>query len=318
MSIQLYKKCSYIDCSSHQNTNSDLTFFQFPKHKDKQNIWIKNSQCTEPVKNKYLCELHFSNIYINKCFKRKMLLNTAVPFAIGQTEETFKAPVLMVERERKKYTPSESDTVSSINIKDENPSQLISIIDDDDREEEFLDDDPEIDAEQDDDFSVLSDVPEPEKSMDAPLKKRKLEAVDPKDVVSSSSTRQRVAAPAAVQQVRHNFVVKQHKVPAKSSPNVEQVEIDEEQSSSQAQEETTQISSKEPIAENFYEFIFKGEEYIQIPKKVFLDQKAEMRKLLEDIERVRAEERAKVQQLKRELTRYRTLIESVKDQFSNF
>jgi hypothetical protein len=48
---------------------------------------------------------------------------------------------------------------------------------------------------------------------------------------------------------------------------VERAETDEEQSSGQAQKKTRQSSSNEPIAENFYEFIFKGEEYIQIPKK---------------------------------------------------
>ncbi|KAL5273087.1 hypothetical protein ACFFRR_000075 [Megaselia abdita] len=75
------KKCCYKGCSS-TSYNSKATFFNFPKEGDKRyRQWVKLSQCDPEIKWKVICSDHFDlTKFMSFNQRRKMLLNTAMPF----------------------------------------------------------------------------------------------------------------------------------------------------------------------------------------------------------------------------------------------
>lgn len=76
------KNCYYRDCEN-TSLSSKLTFFGFPvKDAQKCKLWSDHAGCEtdDNLKNKYLCEDHFSHIYISRTARRTVLLPNAVPF----------------------------------------------------------------------------------------------------------------------------------------------------------------------------------------------------------------------------------------------
>lgn len=76
------KICAYKNCGNTSATTT-LTFFSFPlKDANKCENWAKLSGCEGlNLKNKYLCEKHFNTIYISKTPRRTVLLPNAMPYS---------------------------------------------------------------------------------------------------------------------------------------------------------------------------------------------------------------------------------------------
>lgn len=86
------KICVYKNCGNTSLT-TDVTFFTFPsKDKQKSESWAKLAGYDgESLKYKYLCENHFSAIYISRTPRRTILLPPAMPFYWNDTDKNYEA-----------------------------------------------------------------------------------------------------------------------------------------------------------------------------------------------------------------------------------
>ncbi|XP_055903705.1 uncharacterized protein LOC129939642 [Eupeodes corollae] len=88
------KKCSYKGCGSFTNSAhpTSETFYAFPKHADRLKLWMKlggNLNEKEiPQTSRYFCSKHFDESkYVASNPRRKQLLSTAVPYACMESPE---------------------------------------------------------------------------------------------------------------------------------------------------------------------------------------------------------------------------------------
>lgn len=97
------KYCCYRDCNVNSQTHPELTLFQFPKSDLRAAKWCELG-CVDPadIRLQFMCELHFSRIYMCFSSRRKMLLSTAIPYAYGepiQDQEEVQSSSSMLENE---------------------------------------------------------------------------------------------------------------------------------------------------------------------------------------------------------------------------
>lgn len=81
------KFCCYRDCTTNSYANPERTLFQFPKDEARANKWLKAGAIDKVDLPRFMCDLHFSRIYMCFSARRKMLLNTAVPYVYGSCDE---------------------------------------------------------------------------------------------------------------------------------------------------------------------------------------------------------------------------------------
>lgn len=83
------KHCVYKNCGNTSAFSQKLTFFSFPlKDVEKCRLWARMAGCEVlNLKNKYLCENHFNTIYISKTPRRTVLLPNAVPYSHDENKE---------------------------------------------------------------------------------------------------------------------------------------------------------------------------------------------------------------------------------------
>lgn len=93
MSGKRRRRCSFDNCPSTDTLNAGLTFYSFPKCPVRRQKWMEISGCTSPASCSYLCELHFDDIYISKTPRRNQLLNSAVPRAMRDNDNSYKISI---------------------------------------------------------------------------------------------------------------------------------------------------------------------------------------------------------------------------------
>jgi len=82
--------CCFKHCTSNDITNTDVTFFMFPKDPDRFHQWVsatqRNDLCLPMYSKVYVCDKHFhtSQFSLNDGVNKK-LLNKAVPSHDGNT-----------------------------------------------------------------------------------------------------------------------------------------------------------------------------------------------------------------------------------------
>lgn len=85
--------CVYVNCGGNNKIDKDRSFFKFPVN-DENRIkdWIKNCgnikiamMDVADLKNKLICEKHFSSDNIMTSKKRKRLVKTAIPRNYAET-----------------------------------------------------------------------------------------------------------------------------------------------------------------------------------------------------------------------------------------
>uniref|UniRef100_A0A2M4CZ33 Oligomycin sensitivity conferral protein n=1 Tax=Anopheles darlingi TaxID=43151 RepID=A0A2M4CZ33_ANODA len=83
------KICSYKGCNNTTASNPAVTYFLFPRDPNRYKVWAENSGLTEQdlrsTSARYLCEIHFPGIYQCHSPRRKLLLQTAVPYPYETT-----------------------------------------------------------------------------------------------------------------------------------------------------------------------------------------------------------------------------------------
>lgn len=253
------KTCAYINCN-HSNVTSKRTLFQFPsKDQERLEVWLHNSGCSKSADNsevKYLCEAHFNPVYIVASQRRKILLQTAVPF------------------DYRELVPSNSN--SQANRSD---VEIFTITTDeaDASEEEVEVEEVQMEEEDEDDESL----------------KFGMEEYYLEEEISSNGK-----PSSTTLKVQLNKMGKE--IPIKNKPILTPIEYKNKRKIQESH--STPTSTAEPIHRSksikiskeedtpseedlssitFSEFIFKGEEYVQMPKRKYIGEIAAMKKELE-------------------------------------
>ncbi|XP_017463352.1 PREDICTED: uncharacterized protein LOC108356699 isoform X11 [Rhagoletis zephyria] len=258
-----FKTCIYKGCDNytHHNVpcgNKEFTIFRFPKDPRRYEEWMKRGKVPDglPESHMLMCSDHFDNKYIIKNARRTILATTAVPFF---------------------YCGDNSDIDSDDNI-DKKCEEAMDKVD------EALDADMLEDYEVASDFEeeLLSVVTQSEPREDAVkgykpnVKKRKINSdiEDNQEPTSSKALVSKIMAQveksdnsAAVlnrsgkqedgEHIKHLRL--QNKKPSTPQPEAQKIDPD------------TLVDSKAVTC-----FIFKGEEYVQMPKEYYVQEKLEV------------------------------------------
>lgn len=382
---RMRKSCAYRDCNVNSQTNPELTLFQFPKNRERVARWCElglvdpaSLQSRPPG---YMCELHFSRIYMCFSSRRKMLLNTAVPRAYGEEYQ---------EEEVESSTVGEGDETTMEEHLDESMAD-----DNDDVATEIIYMDPE------DDPISTDQLVEPQSSKKRPapdesflqtkiIKVEQMPSISRSMIVSSSST----ALPKLSTRVEGSqtpitppkgtilrkvklkkrpttlktIIIKTSKPstvvqsttaegtaastaepivsssPEKISASIDSDAIDEEQpekvcSPKKAAEAVasssntvTEAKKPEPVKEEkkpppssspvkkdeaIYEFIFKGEEYVQLPKAKYYGEQKKLQDRLDECEREKMQMQKKIEKYLRAMKSMKDVLACVDDNSEN-
>uniref|UniRef100_A0A182RPZ7 THAP-type domain-containing protein n=1 Tax=Anopheles funestus TaxID=62324 RepID=A0A182RPZ7_ANOFN len=303
------KCCSYFECGNNSLANPAVTFFAFPKQQDRCEIWIKAAGVPQNVAEnrmyRFLCERHFSSIYICRSQRRTLLLANAVPFPFNERD-------------------GELEKNEMLEIVEEITEEML---DSDDLPEEFLDDKDSTDDQDagntmtiDENTSTLSVAnvesinklvelnTEPSTSRFDYTRKRKHVAA--KMAEMKMKLLNTTASPKTLNKEANIKTVKLdgnsvRLVPVQNSKNAQQQTlrltpvVEKESTVEKAPEEVFRATIKSPVSsstnalaiieqnddtltsksseemvvekdDKISEFIFKGEEYVQMPKEHYL------------------------------------------------
>jgi THAP domain len=326
-----YKRCYYYGCDETQVQNSELTYFKFPPNAEKARIWAERAGVVvdQNLKNKYLCQKHFSPIYINKGSKRTALLNTAVPYALGEDDTNFEVPVNPIGMRTPRYhikTAALNDVDSNQHgeVVSDGLKEHLHNSYDDESDTEYLVDDSEIL------IAGAADVADKPKAN----KKRTIKSTDNRQPLVHVAAKHptqvqkclKIEAVVSAETDDYSNMVEddEEEVDENEKISFEIEQYDDEDIPAEATEETPETNgaecpSPEPeIPKDYFIFINQGEQWIQLPKKVYLEQRSTIKKLQRDVDTIQVGQRRKILQLQAELKRYKQFVRSVKGQFDKF
>uniref|UniRef100_A0A182VYU1 THAP-type domain-containing protein n=1 Tax=Anopheles minimus TaxID=112268 RepID=A0A182VYU1_9DIPT len=325
------KCCSYFECGNNSFTNPAVTFFSFPKQRDRCETWMKAAGVPQSLADnrmfRFLCDRHFPSIYICRSQRRTLLLANAVPIPFNEpSEEMGKTDVLeIVEEITEELIDSEDlpegfhddkdstdDQDASDNITLDERSSTISVANVDTINNQF-----ELNREPSKSQLVYSRKRKQVAEKMAGMKIKLLNTTGSPKTLNKEANIQRVqldgnsvrlvpvqiSNDAQQQTLRLTPVVEKEstvdnqpkevfratlKSPVSSSTNA--IEIIEQN------DDTLTSKSSDDLAvekdDKISEFIFKGEEYVQMPKEHFLK---------------------KINKLKRSLAFYENIVRNMRD-----
>lgn len=267
------KRCVYKNCGNTSALSPKTTFFSFPlKDLDKCLTWAELAGVDDPnLKHKFLCENHFSTVYISKTPRRTVLLPNALPFQYTDninTDEHFEEDYnseknalrdeIMMENLEEEHEIIYNDTIEVVHHKED-----IADVENIEALEE-----PIIEEESNVKPSVkLSPVKIAPKTYNQPVQER----VKTLDTITNKRT--------SFTDLIH--VTKRQKMHT-SADNIdvknETIKTNEKHAAPVAQAIETQNDQLDNTSNNpdITTFIYKGEEYIQMPKRIYLQQRAKL------------------------------------------
>ncbi|XP_055315618.1 uncharacterized protein LOC129575706 [Sitodiplosis mosellana] len=274
------KHCVYRNCGNSSAFSPKITFFGFPlKDVEKCQHWVRMAGCGDiNLKNRYLCEEHFSTIYISKTPRRTVLLPNALPYRYDENINKNENENYEEEYNSEKNTSRDDILLDPIN--DENDiiySETIEMMrQNEDGTEENVEtlEEPLIEEEMQNINSKVKMDPHKmvkfvKKTYDSPIGARV------KKVEQITSDRVSLVSSEFV-----NHVTKRQKLHT-SADNIivsNQTVDTEKMEKSAMDEEEKSIDKLDNTVDNpdITTFIYKGEEYIQMPKRIYLQQRAKL------------------------------------------
>lgn len=273
------KLCIYKNCGNTSAIAQKLTFFSFPlKDVQKCELWVEMAGCEGiNLKNKYLCENHFNIIYISKTPRRTILLPNAVPYRYDEKQNkddnydeddynseknTSREEIILepMDDENLIYT----DTIEMVH---QNEDENVETID-----EAFIEETLQNEKEK---INSIKTMKVAQKTCDpSPGDSRNVE-------IRKVPDSRRVSLPDEFV----NHVTKRQKLYT-SSDNIIVSNTNNEKKTPTENDDTDKIAELDNTVGNpdITTFIFKGEEYIQMPKRIYLQQRV---KLDADVKRYR-------------------------------
>ena len=265
------KICSFRNCNNRSSIHTKITFFGFPlRDEEKCRLWIELSGCEAAnLKNQFLCEEHFDIIYLSKTPRRTSLLQGAQPFpyqliakdevndidyATQHVEEPLKLDVI----EEVYYDEIESDTETELEVRL-----------------------PEIHEPPPKQHSEVAPIYEaPKTSSDTSFRLcQQYKPMQQKKRMSSEDNQKQSSSALS-------RLVKKPKISTTTTSSREEQLIDAADSNDSHNSQSAQHPDTvgDAIIDNIKDvteittFIFKGEEYIQMPKRIYLEQRKQLDK----------------------------------------
>lgn len=279
------KRCVYKNCGNTSAFSPKITFFSFPlKDMDKCQHWAEMAGIDDPVlKNKYLCENHFSTVYISRTPRRTVLLPNAVPFRYADnanTDENYDEDYnsdknasreeIILDNLDEEHEIIYSDTIEVVHHKeDAGDVENVETFEDPVIEDE-LNVKPKVKA---------TAMKAPPKSYDQPIEERaqKLDTIANKrtsissgEFVNNITKRQKFNASA---EIVNGFVSNLVKNEALKTVAQQEADDGDDAKIEEQGEEALDNTINNP---DITTFIYKGEEYIQMPKRIYLQQRAKL------------------------------------------
>lgn len=268
------KNCYYRGCEN-TSVSSKLTFFGFPvKDAEKCKLWSDRAGCeTDNLKNKFLCEDHFSHIYISRTARRTVLLPNAVPFRWDDDKpqdhlEAYK-PAKDASKENGKDDIDYEDTVIEMLFIDGNGKDVVPL---------------EENNESINNKAIADDCSDDTKPIDddhSPVLTKFYNKAN-SDRISYGNDFKHVTKRQKLQTSANNFTLTRASLDSmKSLDNHENVDED--------RNDPVDNTANNP---DITTFIYKGEEYIQMPKRIYIQQRAQLdgdiKRLKETLKNVQA------------------------------
>lgn len=245
------KTCVYQNCFNKSTTATNLTFFSFPlKDEAKCKIWTERAGCPfQPHRIQYICEAHFAHKYISRTPRRTILLPPAVPYWYNNQDKTDDSKISHQSEEvQEEYLNIDSTTT----------------VDDDDTRIVYIEE-PRVAVSPEDDPIYIQEPP-PEKK--------------PKLIKLPSGVR---AVPVKLAKISKQYVRSnelEQQTPATSRADTQQSVIVAKQN--KASTEVANAFEANHVIDNISQipeistFIYKGEECLQMPKRLYLEQRTQI------------------------------------------
>lgn len=269
------KQCVYKNCGNSSAFATKITFFSFPlKDAEKCALWTQMAGCEGiNLRSKFLCENHFSTIYISKTPRRTVLLPNAVPY---NWQETNKIDEPFDDEFDTEKNVSRDEMILDSMV-DENDviysTHTIGMIPHNDSAT-----DENIESSDD----VLLDEDVPNTNSKVKLNVTKSVKSGRKDFDSMIDSTKKVEQPRNTLPVAEsmNHVTKRQKLQTSGHGLVI---VQDDHTVRRTVEKKPEIQEEKPTQidntidnPDITTFIYKGEEYIQMPKRIYLQQRAKL------------------------------------------
>ncbi|KAG5681474.1 hypothetical protein PVAND_010906 [Polypedilum vanderplanki] len=283
------KICLYKNC----DRQTGLTLFRFPTNKERFLVWAEYAGLelngdVDILEPRYLCEKHFSLNYISNQSRRKMLVHTAVPHKWNESEvNTTHMPIKykiiepLVRKQRKIIHPPREISNKSIetspkilNNSNNNKRKILQEAYEAAAEEEYIEEYVDEQHKQNDlilesnDNLILEDTNSPSRKK-APQRTYNCIVVKPSQ---KPKTIMNYIKPINNDEMKEEetFFVTEEGSDTKVERKSQSASV-----GSSSQVSTTNVQLK-PI-ESYSEFIFNNEIYVQMPKRIFEEEKEKLR-----------------------------------------
>lgn len=321
----VYKDChNYYNVTEKSYSKDNLTFFQFPKDSQRRQKWLQlgNAQPNLPGSFYYYCSDHFDNRYMSRRNRRTVLVGEAVPYAHETTIVSDEADEVIADEYVKDELTSEYYLYEDYRDEESCTTDL-AIHQDQDLQVEStttIDDDiiqlvrSAIDSDNDHLLTNEKSSSESNSLKKCAFKRKPPSAVSPASSSSSNAKISKVVTLTQPSKVNNCEILKKNVLilssvsndSAKSDsphPSLDITDYSKKESfvpnnekSYSHQEEVlseNEVNEKHDIdleslvdSKHATVFIFKGEEYVQMPKDYYIKEKLELMKKLQKMENV--------------------------------
>ncbi|XP_037936803.1 serine-rich adhesin for platelets isoform X2 [Teleopsis dalmanni] len=248
------KACAYKNCCNFNNvhvpgSSSSFTLFQFPKDVARRRKWLKLAQVPEALQNSteelYLCSEHFDKKFFSMTNRRRMLIGEAIPFPVTDYQS-------VEEEEQHSYVLFEDAHIDEDN---EESKIDVNTVDEDNIILEAVDDDCNVIE-----VDVLEDISQKRGTKRKDMsgygthmnKRRHNEAA-----VDRNDTKSKI-----------NIISVETTLPSKEKNSITTAQAD---TACSLNSDVNSIDKQ-----NVDTFIFKGEEYVQMRKEYYVQEKTQL------------------------------------------
>ncbi|XP_013117360.1 uncharacterized protein LOC106094675 [Stomoxys calcitrans] len=302
------RTCAYRNCDNFvsdfdRNCRSkpDVTLFKFPKDPERRQKWIELGKAPSNLlpHYSYYCSDHFDGRFLNVGPRRTMLVGEAVPYAYNEKSEPHKnsEEIELVEEEDLYLYHIKGDEVTPGSTQESQQATteiLVESTTNGNEILEFLRHDLDLDDEDQSQPQIVSTKKESSVKhyVVNPFKRKLCNSSN----ASSSTTNPNLKGTSLKnQQLTKNISITKHSSDEPSPKKVNEVEVQKNTTNVKESKNPCSVVNDNEIDEeddalidssSITTFIYKGEEYIQMPKRQYREEKLNMMRKIKKMEQV--------------------------------
>lgn len=290
------RTCIYKSCENYINLNNrsinNVILFSFPKNPERRQKWLELGKVSanHPSSRYYFCSDHFDKKYLAVNNRRTVLVGEALPFPYTEIEESCEdtdgnIDFFLYEMNRENDLNEKQFKLDDKNLHVESTTltnELQEIVHGEQLSEDF--------NEQEFQNCIIYTEEEKDTSLSATTYKKKRPLNNTITQTQSAVSKAKILKISPQQIPLHKALEKTNNI--KSSKQIQFVES----SSSLCVTYHSEVSSRETNEDEIVPdqlvdskhvttFIFKGEEYVQMPKDYYVNEKMELMKKLQKMEK---------------------------------